>query len=591
MGSGLYSYVGGDKSMNILVINGSPKGDKSNTYQMADAFLEGMRQEIGEIQTRKRLVCHMEIKPCHGCFACWNRTPGQCCIQDDMGQVIEDLLWADITIWSFPLYYYTVPGPLKNLIDRQLPMVLPFMVEREGQMGNGNHPPRYDMRGKRTVVISTCGFYTSEGNYDGVYSLFDHICGRENYTVVFCGQGELFRVPELSSRTDEYLSYVRQAGREYGKGGILETTRKNLSQLLLPRETFEALADASWGIDKNEYLSGEAKEDETRACGGEAGGEEDLAMLPDMPGEGATAVKRESDTLIFTRQMAALYQKKNYPGKDIVLEMHYTDVGECYQILLGKDGSHVYTDKSLKATTRIETPVTVWRSIAAGKIRGDEAMMQGLYQVEGDFNLMLRWDTYFGGSQSQEQEAAVPSAQKKTNMNVMLLPWIALWITAAIDRHWGCLITISVCALLPLIFYQNKKTIYDILSNALVTGISVMILAGVTHKTMLPLSYLAFGTMWLASCPGRRVPLTANYSMNDYGGEAALRNMLFLKTNRILTMLWGLLYLFQAVFAWFLMRTSISRFTGLISSVLPALMGIVTVWFQRWYPAKVARGK
>ena len=41
MGSGLYSYVGGDKSMNILVINGSPKGDKSNTYQMADAFLEG----------------------------------------------------------------------------------------------------------------------------------------------------------------------------------------------------------------------------------------------------------------------------------------------------------------------------------------------------------------------------------------------------------------------------------------------------------------------------------------------------------------------------------------------------------------------
>ena len=141
-----------------------------------------------------------------------------------------------------------------------------------------------------------------------------------------------------------------------------------------------------------------------------------------MPGEGATSVKRESDTLIFTRQMAALYQKKNYPGKDIVLEMHYTDVGECYQILLGKDGSHVYTDKSLKATTRIETPVTVWRSIAAGKIRGDEAMMQGLYQVEGDFNLMLRWDTYFGGSQSQEQEAAVPSAQKKTNMNVMLLP-------------------------------------------------------------------------------------------------------------------------------------------------------------------------
>ena len=61
--------------------------------------------------------------------------------------------------------------------------------------------------------------------------------------------------------------------------------------------------------------------------------------------------------------MAALYRKGSWNGKDIVLEMDYTDVGECYQILLGKDGSHVYTDGSLTADTIIETPVTVWRSI------------------------------------------------------------------------------------------------------------------------------------------------------------------------------------------------------------------------------------
>ena len=66
-------------------------------------------------------------------------------------------------------------------------------------------------------------------------------------------------------------------------------------------------------------------------------------------------------------QMTALYRKESYPGKDIVLEMRYTDVGERYQILLGKDGSRVCTDGSLTATTEIETPVTVWRSIAAGE--------------------------------------------------------------------------------------------------------------------------------------------------------------------------------------------------------------------------------
>ena len=90
--------------MNILVINGSPKGLGSNSYRLTEAFLEGMKQTIPDMQTRELSVSRMDIKPCQGCFSCWNRTPGQCFIQDDMRQVIQDLLWADITIWSFPLY-------------------------------------------------------------------------------------------------------------------------------------------------------------------------------------------------------------------------------------------------------------------------------------------------------------------------------------------------------------------------------------------------------------------------------------------------------------------------------------------------------
>lgn len=547
--------------MNILVINGSPKDVASNTYRLTAAFLDGMRQELRDIHIKELSISRMDIRPCLGCFSCWNRTPGQCCVQDDMKQVIQDLLWADVTVWSFPLYYYSVPGPLKNLIDRQLPMLLPFMEEEAGQVGSGGHPARYDMSGKKTVVISTCGFYTAKGNYDGVYSLFDHLCGRGNYTTVFCGQGELFRVSELSARTGEYLSYVKQAGREYAGGGISSQTRELLDQLLLPRETFEACADASWGIDRDGAKEG-----------------------------GNGPAKKESDTLIFTRQMAALYRRESYPGKDIVLEMCYTDVGESCQILLGKDGSHVYTDGHLTPTTKIETPVTVWRSIAAGEIRGDEAMMQGLYKVKGDFALMLKWDTYFGGSRPQTKRTETAPAQKNTNMNIMLIPWIVLWTVPAIHKQWGCLISIGVCALVPLIFYRNRKTVYDILTNALVTGASVAMLAGCSEKWMLPLSYLLFGAMWLASCLGK-VSLTANYSMNSYGGEDALQNPLFLKTNRILTVLWGVLYLFTSGFTWFLMRTPVSSAVGLINSVLPILMGIFTVWFQKWYPAKVARGE
>lgn len=216
------------------------------------------------------------------------------------------------------------------------------------------------MDGKRHVLISTCGFCSAEGNYDGVCSLFDHICGKDAYTAVFCGQGELFRVPELSQRTGEYLEHVRQAGREYAQGGVRPETKEKLSELLYPKEVFESMADASWGIDRE---TGE----------------------------------QESDALVFTRQMAALYRKESYPGKDMVLEMCYTDLDECYQVILGKEGSRVITDGFGAATTRIETPVTVWHSIAKGEIRGDEALMKHLYRVKGDFDLMLNWDRYFGG--------------------------------------------------------------------------------------------------------------------------------------------------------------------------------------------------
>lgn len=546
--------------MKILVINGSPKGNKSNTWRLTKAFLEGMKESAQEadetVEIEEIQVNRLDIHPCLGCFSCWSKTPGTCCMQDDMAEVICKLLWADLTIWSFPLYYYTVPGALKNLIDRKLPMLLPFMTENETQTGNGSHPTRYDMSGKKTVVISTCGFYTAEGNYDGVCSLFDHEYGKDRYTAIFCGQGELFRVPEVSRRTDEYLGYVKKAGSEYFRGGIRPETNRMLKQMLYPKETFESWADQSWGIDKE---SGE----------------------------------KESDALIFTRQMAALYRKESYDGKDQVLEMYYTDIDECYQVVMGREGSLVVTDGSVFGTTRIETPLSVWRSIAAGEIRGDEALMKQLYRVKGDFNLMLKWDEYFGGTGGGGEESDKTSKDIKghrTNMNVMLIPWMVLWIFVAINGETGSLISLAVCVLVPLIFYQNEKTFYDIASGALVGVFAIAVLLGISVRIVIPLSYLTFGIMWALSCLGK-IPLTAHYSKNHYNGEAALKNPLFMKTNRILTFLWGILYLFTPIWTYAIMGTKAKAYVGAINSVAPILMGIFTAWFQKWYPRKIAEGK
>ena len=530
--------------MNVYLINGSPKGRRSNTYRLSSAFLEGLGQN-GDVTVREASVSSLDIHSCLGCFACWSKTPGVCCIRDDMSGVLENILWADVVIWSFPLYYFGVPGPLKNLMDRQLPLTLPFM---SSDAESGGHPSRYDMSGKRHVVISTCGFYTAKGNYDGVNAVFDHLCSKNGYTAIYCGQGELFRVKELSQRTGEYLSYVRDAGREFAAGGISRETREKLSQLLYPREVFEAMADASWGVEK----SGEASD----------------------------------ESLTFTRQMAALYNQKSYAGRDIVLEMSYTDIDKRYQIILGAGGSTVLTDNFRTATTVIETPYSVWKAIASGELSGQEAMMQGKYRVKGDFDLMLHWDRYFGPEQEQPARQTEPA--RRSNMMLLLLPWMAFWILSAIfESGIAACISILVSVLLPVVFCRYRVILPDHLSAAGVTLCALLLLTGCDLALVLPLSYLGFGLLWTVGGL-TKIPLTAYYSVNDYS-DGMMENPIFIRTNRILTLCWGILYLMMTVWSFILLHRG-CEWVATVNSLLPAAMSVFTVWFQKWYPAHIARG-
>ena len=88
--------------MNILIINASPKGNKSNTYQITSAFLEGIKQQNTNINIEEMSLYNKNMHPCLGCFSCWNKTPGKCVLNDDMKEILPKLLSADIIIWSFP---------------------------------------------------------------------------------------------------------------------------------------------------------------------------------------------------------------------------------------------------------------------------------------------------------------------------------------------------------------------------------------------------------------------------------------------------------------------------------------------------------
>ena len=545
--------------MKILLINGSPKGAKSNSLRLAHSFLDGIREQESEreraVEVEELHLSTLRIAPCKGCFACWKQTPGTCCMEDDMQTVIEGLLSANLVIWSFPLYYYSVPGPLKNLIDRQLPMSLPFMCESRDGNGSGGHPSRYDRSGIKHVLISTCGFYSAEGNYDSVTRMFDHVLGQGKYTSIFCGQGELFRVKELSARTDAYLAAVRQAGKEYAGGRIREETETKLKALLYPREVFEKMADASWGISKD---NGE----------------------------------KEDESLIFTRQMAALYNRDRFDGRERVLEICYTDLGKTYRIKLGKDGAEVLTDESLRATTRIDTPFSVWLALSRGEMRGDEALAKHLYTVSGDFSLMMNWDRYFGTEEQAEDRKPVQmlvTEKKPPRMQNMLFAWIALWVAVSVEPRMGALITLAVCSLLPLITERYELCRYDRLSFALVAGLAVYAVVTGNGFVAVNAGYLVFGLLWLGSCLTKE-PLCAAYVKYSYGKDA-LQNPIFMRTNYILAAAWGLVYVVIAIVSYYLSGKVPALVLSIVVQAIPILMGLFTAWFQNWYPSRVAAGK
>ena len=71
--------------MKLLLINGSPKGEYSNSLQLTQAFVRGVKEENSkkglETELDQLNVCKLHIEACKGCFACWKvcKSRGRIC--------------------------------------------------------------------------------------------------------------------------------------------------------------------------------------------------------------------------------------------------------------------------------------------------------------------------------------------------------------------------------------------------------------------------------------------------------------------------------------------------------------------------------
>lgn len=242
----------GEFDLKILVINGSPRGERSNTLKVTNAFLDGMRT-TAECDIEYLTIRNMRVEPCLGCFGCWTVSPGKCVIGDDMRGILAKMFAADLVVYSFPLFYYSLPAKLKALVERQLPTVAPFMTGQTTYLVNGGHPPRFRTH-NRTLLISTCGFYPTDKSYNAVREQFKMICGDDGFDVLFLGEGELFSRAPAKRRCDARLEVIKKAGAEYGSlGYITPETREQATANIFPPNMYAAMADKGWGRSLEDY--------------------------------------------------------------------------------------------------------------------------------------------------------------------------------------------------------------------------------------------------------------------------------------------------------------------------------------------------
>jgi multimeric flavodoxin WrbA len=214
--------------MKVLAINGSPHMDDGNTAIILNPFLEGMKEAGADVDlfyTKK-----LNIGPCNGDMSCWFKNPGLCGQKDDMQMLLPKFTEADVIVWASPVYYAGITGPLKNLMDRLIPL---FMQEGES-------------KGLKIVLVSTCSawelsmfdpllvqmkalYSVPEANSEFVGALLRPMAD---------GMKEMIKAGE-TRLGDEVIQAAKEAGRQLVREGrISEEFQKKVSKELMPRDAY-----------------------------------------------------------------------------------------------------------------------------------------------------------------------------------------------------------------------------------------------------------------------------------------------------------------------------------------------------------------
>ncbi len=99
----------------VLVISASGrKGGNSDT--LCDEFIRGAKEAGHKVE--KIRLAEKNLGYCTGCYAC--QKLHRCVQKDDGNDIVRKMLYADVIVLATPVYFYSMNGYMKTLIDRSV---------------------------------------------------------------------------------------------------------------------------------------------------------------------------------------------------------------------------------------------------------------------------------------------------------------------------------------------------------------------------------------------------------------------------------------------------------------------------------------
>ncbi len=150
--------------MKVLTLLGGArkKGSTATVVGWIESELQAMGHEVESIFLQNK-----DIKGCLACGKCKEVTGAVGCIQkDDAIGILDKIVAADLVLFTSPLYFWGLAGPLKTLIDRTFSLYVNYHQPGHASIVEGQ---------RQAILITGGGPY--KNNAEPVFTAFDRLQG------------------------------------------------------------------------------------------------------------------------------------------------------------------------------------------------------------------------------------------------------------------------------------------------------------------------------------------------------------------------------------------------------------------------------